>query len=160
MFVFNREDVTTMGIAQAVITAIDITAAVVDLTRVDALTNRTVLARSAVQSTRTSTMDIVEASSNREDGVHGRDLTVTTVAVDKDTLVRDMGRITIGGSAWLVVPATVAARKQSAVLVVVANHGRGQENTVRAKGPIFTTVAASRDMNARTLEWESTGANV
>ena len=26
--------------------------------------------------------------------------------------------------------------------------------------PIFTTVAASRDMNARTLEWESTGANV
>lgn len=63
-----------------------------------------------------------------------RSLTVTTVAVDKDTLVRDMGRITIGGSAWLVVPATVAARKQSAVLVVVANHGRGQENTVRAKG--------------------------
>ena len=73
MFVFNREDVTTMGIAQAVITAIDITAAVVDLTRVDALTNRTVLARSAVQSTRTSTMDTVEASSNREDGVHGRE---------------------------------------------------------------------------------------
>ena len=61
-------------------------------------------------------------------------LTVTTVVADKDTLVRDMGRITIGGSAWLVVPATVAARKQSAVLVVVANHGRGQENTVRAKG--------------------------
>lgn len=73
MFVFNREDVTTMGIAQAVITAIDITAAVVDLTRVDALTNRTVLARSAVQSTRTSIMDTVEASSNREDGVHGRE---------------------------------------------------------------------------------------
>ena len=63
-----------------------------------------------------------------------RSLTVTTVVADKDTLVRDMGRITIGGSAWLVVPATVAARKQSAVLVVVANHGRGQENTVRAKG--------------------------
>ena len=63
-----------------------------------------------------------------------RSLTVTTVAVDKDTLVRDMGRTTIGESAWLVVPATVAARKQSAVLVVVANHGRGQENTVRAKG--------------------------
>ena len=62
-----------MGIAQAVITAIDITAAVVDLTRVDALTNRTVLVRSAVQSTRTSTMDTVEASSNREDGVHGRE---------------------------------------------------------------------------------------
>lgn len=63
-----------------------------------------------------------------------RSLTVTTVVAHKDTLVRDMGRITIGGSAWLVVPATVAARKQSAVLVVVANHGRGQENTVRAKG--------------------------
>ena len=63
-----------------------------------------------------------------------RSLTVTTVVADKDTLVRDMGRITIGGSAWLVVPATVAARKQSAVLVVVANYGRGQENTVRAKG--------------------------
>ena len=63
-----------------------------------------------------------------------RSLTVTTVVADKDTLVRDMGRITIGGSAWLVVPATVAARKQSAVLVVVANHGRGQGNTVRAKG--------------------------
>lgn len=62
-----------MGIAQAVITAIDITAAVVDLTRVDALTNRTVLARSAVQSTRISIMDTVEASSNREDGVHGRE---------------------------------------------------------------------------------------
>lgn len=87
-----------MGIAHMVITAT--TAAVVDLTYADALTNRTVLVRNAARSiTRHTRMDPVRASSDREVGVHGKSLMVTTVAVYKDTIVRDMVGITTGESA-------------------------------------------------------------
>lgn len=87
---------------------------------------------------------------------------VTTVAVYMDTIVRDMAIITIGERAWKrrrVVRATVAARKQSAVLVVDANHAKRRESSVLSRGPIVTIVAASRDLNAKKLEWEITGAN-